>query len=68
MYLYCHTTYFYRESNITLFIKGNYYRHLGNQYMTDDKLIMGFGKLLNLRRYFLLPEEDRERKINDILC
>jgi hypothetical protein len=68
VYCYCHTTYFYRESTIPLFIKGSYYKHVGNHDMTDGKIIIGFGKLKSWSEYFLLPEEDRERKINEILC
>ena len=50
-----------------MFYSGSYYKHKGFNEMTDGSYIVSFGSLNNLSKYFLTPEEDRDRKIKEIL-
>lgn len=58
--LYCYKSYS-KNANIM------FYSGKGFNEMTDGSYIVSFGSLNNLSKYFLTPEEDRDRKIKEIL-
>ena len=66
MMCYCHKDYKATDGFIT-FEAGKYYEHLGAREMRSGEKIVAFGKLDNWKVYFLEPQEDRERKLKELI-
>jgi len=64
MMCYCH-----KECQTTWvrFEVGKYYEHLGGREMKNGEKIVGFGKLERWKEFFLEPQEDRDRKLKELI-
>lgn len=66
MMCYCHTSYLTEVGEVK-FEAGKYYKHLGAREMQNGEKIVGFGKLERWKNFFLEPDEDRERKLKELI-
>ena len=56
------------NNSCIVFKSGNYYEHIGSREMKNERgQITSFGTLVNWKKYFLEPHEDRDRKLKLLL-